>query len=63
MQKEEVCEVHKGGLVEGLWKSGGKGVAKMTQESVDEDCLEVVGGEVGFIIPRKDVGDLGSNVV
>ncbi len=32
-------------------------------EGVDEGCCEVVRGEVGFKIPRKDVGNLRGNVV
>ncbi len=35
----------------------------MSKEGIDEGCCKVVGGEVGFKIPRKDVGNLGDKVV
>ncbi len=63
VKKEETCEVCKGGMVKGLWWVDGEGIAKMTWEGVDESCCEIVGKEVGFIIPGEDVGNLGGNVV
>ncbi len=42
--KEEAGKVRKGGFVEGLWWVDGDDAAKMTQEGIDESCLEVVGG-------------------
>ncbi len=56
-------EVGDGCVVVLMWLVDGEGIAEVFGEGIDEGCGEVVCGEVGFEISRKDVGNLGGEVV
>ncbi len=58
-----MCEVGDGGIIVWMWWVDGEGTAEVSRECCDEGCGMDMWGEVGFKIPRKDVGDLRGNVV
>ncbi len=55
-QKEEAGEACRGGVVEGLQWVDGEGIAKMTQEGIDESHFEVIGGESQVHNPQDGCG-------
>ncbi len=63
MGKEKLREVGDGGVVVWIWWVDGECIVEVSREGVDEGCCEVLWGEVRFIIPRKDMGNLGGKVV